>query len=50
MGDIEIVKFLVSHGADINAKNNDDITPLDCAEDEYVIEFLKSIGAKSGKE
>jgi len=47
--EIEVVKFLVSKGADVNAKNKDDNTPLHLAASWNghieVIEFLVSKGA-----
>ena len=65
-GKVEAVKFLVSHGADVNATNNDGMTPLDVAKaskdwnanmwgrerlkEREVVEYLESVGAKSGKD
>lgn len=45
----EIVKFLVSKGADVNAKNRNGWTPFDVARDTSVAEYLSSKGAKPGK-
>jgi len=50
---VEIARFLVSKGADINAMNRLRDTPLDNAKvfkREAVVDYLRSIGAKSGKE
>jgi len=51
---IELVKFLVEQGADVNAKTENGWTPLDHAKayygNETTVEYLKSKGAKSGKE
>ena len=44
----EIVEILISHGADINAKDESDITPLHYAaknSDVQIVEFLISHGA-----
>ena len=49
-GNIEVVKYLVSQRADVNAKNNYDQTPLDWANSDEIKNYLKSKGAKSGKE
>jgi len=55
--DVEVYRFLVSVGADVNAKANDGHTLLDSRvrwgrlfDNAEVIEYLKSIGAKSGSE
>lgn len=42
----DIVKLLLRHGADVNAKNNAGFTPLDFARNGN-IEILKAAGAKS---
>ena len=50
---IEFAKFLVSQGVDIDAKDNNGKTPLDWArqcKNAEVVEYLESIGAKSGSE
>ena len=44
-GHLEIVKFLIENGADINIKNNDGKTALDFAEEndyKNIIELLKN--------
>ena len=50
--DVETIKLLISKGADVNVKDNYGGTPLDAANSENttIIEYLKSVGAKSGKE
>ena len=62
---IESVKFLVSEGADVNAKDEYGWTPLDVAKNSYtedtverkstvefkeIVKYLESKGAKSGDE
>jgi ankyrin repeat protein len=50
---IETVKFLVSVGAEVNAISNNGMTPLDMAvqsECTAVVEYLESMGAKTGKD
>jgi len=53
-GQTEILKLLLSNGADVNAKYEDrDITPLDLANSEEhteIIELLKKNGGKTGQE
>jgi len=50
-GNIELVKWLVSKGADLNAKAMDGkVAVLDMAKSEEMIQYLKSIGAKSAKD
>lgn len=53
-GQTEILKLLLSNGADVNAKYEDrDITPLDLANSEEhteIIELLKKNGGKTGEE
>ena len=49
---VEIAKFLVSKGADVNAQGNNGSTPLDLATSSgkiAVAEYLSSVGAKSGR-
>ena len=51
-GDFEIVKFLVSKGADVNETDNFGNTPLDVAhkaEKGVVLDYLLSQGAQPGK-
>lgn len=46
---LEIAKFLIEHGANVNAKNLHDQTPLSVAEDENhtdMVKLLKANGAK----
>jgi ankyrin repeat protein len=46
-GHIDIVKYLLVHGADINVTDNDGLNALDYAylcEHEELIQYLKSIG------
>jgi hypothetical protein len=45
---LEVVKTLVSSGANVNAKDNNGKTPLDLAKKTEIIEYLESVGAKSG--
>ena len=48
-GHIEIVKLLLDHGADINAKDKDGKTALDLAREnnkEKIVEYLKQAKAK----
>ena len=49
-GNLEMVKYLVECGADINAKDKYGSTALDWARNDDVKEYLKSKGAKSGRE
>jgi len=44
---LKYVKYLVSQGADVNAKGYSDLTPLDYANGAELIKFLKSKGAVS---
>ena len=47
--DVEVMKFLISKGADINARNGNGYTPLRYAEfsgDSDIIQFLVSKGAE----
>ena len=53
---IKDIKLLISAGANVNAKNDNGATPLDIAvgwsrlsDNAEIIEYLESIGAKSGK-
>jgi len=51
LNNIEIAKLLVSKGANVNLKAMDGtLTPLDMAKSEEMIQYLKSIGAKSAKD
>jgi len=48
-GYLDVVKFLVGKGADVNAKTMIGTTPMKLAErykDEVMVEFLKQHGAK----
>ena len=59
-GDVDIVKLLVSKGADVNATAHGHFligeyivqaaTPLDFARNTAVIQYLKSVGAKSSED
>ncbi|MFH2094397.1 MAG: ankyrin repeat domain-containing protein [Bacteroidota bacterium] len=49
-GDLKTVKYLIEHGADVNSKNVNARTILDNTTDPEVIAYLKSAGAKTGKE
>ena len=45
----EIVNFLIDHGANVNHKNNDGLTPLSAAKANNhikIIELLEATGAK----
>ena len=44
---INMVETLISHGADVNAKNSYGQTPFEYSNDEIIMNFLKSHGAKS---
>jgi len=46
-GHLEVVKFLVSKGADVNARNDCGDTPLDLARRTEIVEYLNSLGAES---
>ena len=51
VNNVEMAQFLVSNGADAQAKNNKGRTPLESAKREKnteIIAYLESIGAKSG--
>ena len=43
---LEVVKYLLENGADINAKNDYDKTALDLAKTEEIEEVLRKAGAK----
>ena len=45
-GHLEIVKYLVKNGADINIKNEDGNTALDWAATEEIKELLRKAGYK----
>ena len=45
-GRLDMVKFLVEKGADVNARGNDGETPLTLATKQDVVDFLKQHGAK----
>jgi ankyrin repeat protein len=45
---IDTVRFLLAHGADVNAKNSEGKTPLDVTNHEVLRPILKEHGAKSG--
>ncbi len=49
-GNIKAVKLLVDNGANINAKNSSSRTILDVTISTEVKKYLKSVGAKTGKE
>ena len=47
---VQAVKLLISVGADVNARDDDGVTPLDETQvNVEIAEYLKSVGAKSGK-
>lgn len=46
---VEIARTLLKYGAEINAVNVNNITPLDYAKSKEMVEFLKSSGGVSGK-
>ena len=48
-GHNEIAELLIENGADVNAKNDDDTTPLDWAEGETA-DLLRKHGGKTGEE
>ena len=53
MATLEEIQYIVSQGANVNAKNNHGKTPLDIAQEgekTEVVEFLQSVGGKSGAE
>ena len=45
-GSLEVAKLLIEKGADVNAKNADDITVLTMAEEEEIIKVLEDNGAE----
>jgi len=48
-GEIDVIKYLISVGADVNAKADEDSSPLSIATEEgftEIIELLKEFGAK----
>ena len=50
LGNMDIVRWLCSHGADTNAENNNGWTPIDSAKlysQVMVVNFLESAGGKS---
>ncbi|MBW4601237.1 MAG: ankyrin repeat domain-containing protein [Calothrix sp. FI2-JRJ7] len=47
---IEIPKFLIENGADVNAKTNDGETPLDLALRGYNSNLIKLFKQKGGKQ
>lgn len=50
-GNLAVVKILAGGGADINASDEDGLTPLRVARPhEQVFEFLRSLGARTGRE
>ena len=52
-GNLTVVKYFISEGADVNVKNNDGKTPLDHARERNhttVVRLLESVGGKSGSE
>jgi hypothetical protein len=49
-GNMNVVKFLVENGADVNRKNNEGKTPLDIiGESTEVYNFIKNAGGKKGE-
>ena len=52
-GHLDVVRYLICNGADVNIKNNNGETALDLAEKngcEEVAEFLRIAGARHGHE
>ena len=56
-GQYDVVKYLVEHGADVNAKDNNDMTPLmDAAQEghlevvKYLVEHGADVNAKHGED
>ena len=52
-GNVEVVKYLIDSGANVNIKNNECKTALDLAEEngyEEIAEILKNAGAKHSNE
>jgi glutaminase len=47
---LEVVKFLIGHGAKMNPHDRWGCTPLDDAADEAVINFMKHSGCHKGKD
>ena len=45
-GNLEIVKYLVEKGANVNIKDNHGRTALDLAETEEIKKVLRKVGAK----
>ena len=48
-GHTEVAELLIANGADVNAKDYDDKTPLDRADDE-IADLLRKHGGKTGEE
>ena len=46
--DVEVLKYLLSHGADVNAENNDGLTSLDVASTEAKEIILREAGGMNG--
>lgn len=46
---VEAVEFLMAHGADVNARNSEDQSPLDVTNHEVLVPILKAHGAKHGR-
>ena len=46
-GILNVVEYLVAHGADVRAKDKNGNTPLDIAADESVIKYLKKQNSTS---
>ncbi len=49
-GDLKTVKYLVANGANVNSKNVSARTVLDITIDQEVKDYLRTVGAKTGKE
>jgi hypothetical protein len=46
--DIEVLRYFISQGADVNAENNDGLTPLDVADTEEKKSILSEAGGVNG--
>ena len=45
---VDVIKTLVAHGSDVNAKSDNNKTALDYAAKDDVKEYLLSVGASKG--